>query len=218
MSEWLSLDKLCRRLYPQLQVYELLHITKRTNWDSLTHPKGVVIWWILLRWLWRTSCATRGRTCLRPWSTSRDAGAGACASIRPFGWHLDLAKLYFDLQQVSIYDNNNIRIYIYIVVIFFSCSIFFLWDTVRWSIHFCFKQDFRSWDGHLTWDGTSNARLQGLGSMGTRAPGRWLGYAKFRFYRLVDRGWMDVEGISVTLWDVLISFDDLEGVSSNIRS
>jgi hypothetical protein len=138
--------------------------------------------------------------------------------INPSFWMapwLDLAKLYFDLQQVSIYDNNNIRIYIYIVVIFLSCSIFFLWDTVRWSIHFCFKQDFRSWDGHLTWDGTSNARLQGLGSMGTRAPGRWLGYAKFRFYRLVDRGWMDVEGISVTLWDVLISFDDLEGVSSN---
>ena len=127
---------------------------------------------------------------------------------------LNFTSIYSKCQYTIII----IYVYIYIVVIFFSCSIFFLWDTVRWSIHFCFKQDFRSWDGHLTWDGTSNARLQGLGSMGTRAPGRWLGYAKFRFYRLVDRGWMDVEGISVTLWDVLISFDDLEGVSSNIRS
>ena len=78
-----------------------------------------MIWWILLRWLWRTSCATRGRTCLRPWSTSRDAGAGACASIRPFGWHLDWTWLNF----TSIYSKCQYTIII-IYVYIYSCYIF----------------------------------------------------------------------------------------------
>lgn len=95
--------------------YELYYISLKGPTGIHSHiRKG---WWfggfcyILLRWLWRTSCATRGRTCLRPWSTSRDAGAGACASIRPFGWHLDWTWRNF----TSIYSKCQYTIIIIIV-------------------------------------------------------------------------------------------------------